>query len=69
MQEKYYPTDHPDIASSLNSIGAIYEQLNKEKIALDYYRRALTINEKYFPVGHKFRVKNKASIRRLCSQK
>ena len=52
MQEKYYPTGHIDIATSLHNIGNILREKRSYVEALDYYQRALKMQEKYYPLGH-----------------
>ncbi|CAF0816940.1 unnamed protein product [Adineta steineri] len=45
MREKVLPPSHQDIGECLNNIGLCYEHLNRRKLALDYYKRALVVYE------------------------
>jgi tetratricopeptide (TPR) repeat protein len=44
--------DHPDVASSLNTVGSGYEKLNDNKKALDYYIKALQVRQRLFFYDH-----------------
>jgi tetratricopeptide (TPR) repeat protein len=69
MREKYYPTIHVDIADSLNNIGVVYKNQRKPEVALYYYQRALTIYEKFLPIGHPNRDRIERNIRQMNGEK
>ena len=53
IRNKVLPPDHPDVASSLNSIGVCLGSQGNYKEALEHHRKALAIREKAFPRDHR----------------
>ena len=52
IQEETLPSNHPDIATSLNNIGLVYSDQGKYDEALEYYKRSLKIYEETLPSNH-----------------
>jgi len=46
IRENLLESDHPDIAQSLNNLGALYSDLGQYRQALPLYERALGIRQK-----------------------
>ena len=46
------PENHPAIATSYNNVGYAYGELGEHKKELDYYLKALAIQEKVLPENH-----------------
>ncbi|CAF3807400.1 unnamed protein product [Rotaria sp. Silwood1] len=51
---KYLPPNHPDLATSYNNIGAIYNELQDYSKALLYYEKSIQIMQKSLPPNHPF---------------
>ena len=52
IRQKVLGAEHPDTATSYNSIGSLLQKQDKFDQALDYYRRALAIREKVLGAEH-----------------
>ncbi len=50
---------------TLNRIGSIYENIHKYHLALEYYRQAVAIFEKYFPFDNSLKETNNDNIARV----
>ncbi|CAF1580572.1 unnamed protein product [Adineta steineri] len=46
------PPNHPDLASSYNNIGLVYENMGNYSKARTYYERAIQIGEQSLPSNH-----------------
>ena len=62
------PPNHPDLASSYNNIGVVYENLKDYPKALSYYQKAQEIWQKSLPPGHPHIATVKRNIERLKSK-
>jgi CHAT domain-containing protein/Tfp pilus assembly protein PilF len=47
--EAQYPQGHPDLSSSLNSLGLLLQSLGQSEAARDYYDQALALRRKLYP--------------------
>ncbi len=52
MREALLGPDHPDVASSLDTLGAIYRAQGKYALAVPVYKRALAIYDQAFGGNH-----------------
>ena len=52
MREKLYSGNHPDIAESLNSLAISYSRLGDERMAYEYFNKALKMRAFLFASGH-----------------
>jgi tetratricopeptide (TPR) repeat protein len=52
IREKALGPDHPDVASSLSSLGELYYSLRRYTQAESLFKRALEIREKVFGLAH-----------------
>ncbi|CAF5222402.1 unnamed protein product, partial [Rotaria magnacalcarata] len=43
---------HPDLATTYNNIGAVYDAMEDQHRALLYYKKALAIQEQILPSDH-----------------
>jgi len=50
--QKTLPENHPDLATSYNNIGGVYNKMGKYSKALSYYERALGIWQCSLPPNH-----------------
>ena len=46
------PSDHPDLATSLNNIAAVYHGMKEYSKVLTFYERALGIRQAILPSDH-----------------
>jgi CHAT domain-containing protein/Tfp pilus assembly protein PilF len=46
-----YPDGHPDLAISLNNLGAVLESMGQTEQALGYFRQSLEMKQKLFPAS------------------
>ncbi|CAF4347425.1 unnamed protein product, partial [Rotaria sordida] len=46
IREKALPPNHPDLATSYNNIGYVYEDMGDYSKALEFYEKAHQIKEK-----------------------
>ncbi|WP_231290027.1 tetratricopeptide repeat protein [Rickettsia australis] len=44
--------NHPDIAMSLNNVGAVYDKLGDTEKALKYHKAALKIRQEWYQSNH-----------------
>ncbi|CAF1294873.1 unnamed protein product [Didymodactylos carnosus] len=52
MREKFLPSDHPHIATSLKNIGLVYDNKGEYDRAVDYYPKCLKMKEKCLASDH-----------------
>ncbi|CAF4360240.1 unnamed protein product, partial [Rotaria sordida] len=50
--EKALPPNHPNLASSYNNIGGVYDDMGDYSKALEFYEKSLKIREKALPPNH-----------------
>ena len=46
--EKFYKSDHPDLAHSLNNLGLSYDKLDENTKSLEYFSRALEMRQRLY---------------------
>lgn len=51
-RNSFLPEGHPDIAASLDSIGAVYRHMGDRDKSLDYLQRSLEVYERSLPEWH-----------------
>ncbi|CAF4967799.1 unnamed protein product, partial [Rotaria socialis] len=52
IDENMLPSNHPDLASSYNNIGFVYDNMGDYSNALSYHQKALNIYEKTLSSNH-----------------
>ena len=62
MKEKLIGKDHNSTANTLNNIGIVLKNQAKYDKALDYYNRALAVNEKVLGTTHPNTVRTRQNI-------
>ncbi|CAF1402832.1 unnamed protein product [Rotaria sordida] len=59
------PATHPSIASTSNTIGIVYEKMDNNVKALEYFRKALEIGKKGLTINHKDLAEYHTNIARI----
>jgi tetratricopeptide (TPR) repeat protein len=52
IRRKVFGEEHPDVASSYNNIGGVYDSKGEYALALEYYQKALDILTKVYGAEH-----------------
>ncbi len=59
------PPNHPDLASSYNNIGLVYEHIRNHSTARSLYRRAVNIGQESLPANHPTLQTFKSNLKRI----
>ncbi|CAF4063576.1 unnamed protein product [Rotaria sordida] len=65
---KFRPLDQVIIGDSFSRIGQHYEHLNEPKLAIDYYKQALSVYQYCLPEWHESRIDMELNIERLSKE-
>ncbi len=70
IKERHYGLDHPEMATTLTSLGGAYYSLGETQKSRELLERALTINERHYGLEHSNMAKltNLLSLMRLTSK-
>ena len=52
IRQQSLPSNHPDLASSYNNIGIVYDSMGEYSKALSSYEKALEIRQQSLPPNH-----------------
>ena len=52
IRQKSLPANHPDLATSYNNIGGVYDSMGEYPKALSFFKKALDIWQKSLPANH-----------------
>jgi tetratricopeptide (TPR) repeat protein len=52
IRQKALPVNHPDLASTYNSIGQLYSNMGEQSKAVSFYERAIDIGYRSLPERH-----------------
>jgi tetratricopeptide (TPR) repeat protein len=68
IYQKCLPSEHPDIAMTLNNIGSVYEDKNEYQQAFFYFQLAADIYRHLLPSTHPYVIQLEQSIKRVSAK-
>lgn len=65
VKEATFGKNHPDVATTLDNMGRVYEAQGQHKLALEHFQDALRIQSLFLPDDHPDRLDTLESVQRL----
>ena len=67
IRKGVYRSDHPDVATSLNSLGKVYSNLGQYEKAKDFHQRALLIHQVVYSSDHPDAATSLSNLGNVCN--